>query len=378
MALPRSAPAYALAFAALLALPQTRKPGTAKVTVTPFPGTYEEACVRAYDRNVPLLCFAFVENEGEAPHEDIIKLREEIFAQPEFVAASPWVVLGLAANRAHEQVTVEVEVAGVKSKVTQCSVYRTEGCSVHQKLFDAVYREYNVEGELRSPAAILIGPDRKVVQIWQNGETPPWAEVLGAIKTTRAKLGEGLTEAQLAEVRGLIDFGTAEMGREHWGAGYAAWGKVLAITTKTRYAEQARKEQARAETVLAEARAKARVAVDEGRPVEGYVELVRLAKTWAGTPREKELQAEIASLEKDKRAKTAITAYLREQEAEALWTEARSLETAREAKKAEAKLRVLLRKFADTPAGKRAREQYPALAADEDARREKPAGGGNP
>ena len=43
-------------------------------------------------------------------------------------------------------------------------------------------------------------------------------------------------------------------------------------------------------------------------------------------------------------------------------------------KKAEAKVRNLLRKFGDTPAGKRARETYPKVAEEEDAKK---AGGGN-
>ena len=55
--------------------------------------------------------------------------------------------------------------------------------------------------------------------------------------------------------------------------------------------------------------------------------------------------------------------------AEKLWSEAQALESG-EPKKAEAKVRTLLRKFGDTKAGARARARYPEWAADEDKKRE--------
>ncbi|MCC7015107.1 MAG: hypothetical protein IT454_21280 [Planctomycetes bacterium] len=365
----RAAVLCALA-AFVAALPQSKKPGAPKVVVTPFSGSYEEALQRAVDRNVPLVLVGIAESDTEALDQDITEFRAALFTRAEFVAASPLLVLALGANRAHELTTLEIERGnGLKDTVQVCSVYRTEGCVAHQKMFDALYREHNVDGELRSPAVIVIGPDRKPAKSWQTGHSPEWSELLSALKDAQTKAGEGLTEAQLADVRALLARGTREYEQRQFGASYASWGKVLGITSKTRYSDQARKEQARCVAELDQARAEARAWLAEARAVEAWTRLGELTATWAGTPFEKELARELAALEKDKSAKDAIAAHKRELEAERLWSEARDLETAKEAKKAEAKVRQLIRKFGDTKAGRRARESYPQWAAEEDQKK---------
>lgn len=359
-----------LALGALLF--QGKKPTTPKPLV-PFSGSYEEALQRAVDRNVPVLFFAFHE-DPDAPHEDVRAFREEIFARADLAALAPLTLVAVGGTGVHDPVPIEVERDGQKTKLQVCSAYRSETCMQHQKLFDSLYKEHNREGELRSPATILLGPDRKLVEIWQSGSAPGWDGVLAALKAAQTKAGEGLTEAQLGEVRALVARGTAELNKEQWGAAYATWGKLLGITSKTKYAEQARTSQARALEAIGELREAARAEIREGRAVSGYKQLIELQGAVAGTPLEKELAREVAALEKDKATKDAIAAYKREQEAEKLWQEAEALTLAKEPKKAEVKVRQLLRKYADTPAGKRARESYPELAADEDQKR---AGGGS-
>jgi hypothetical protein len=342
----------------------------AAAEVVPWSGTYEDALQRAFDRNVPLVLFAIVEAEDEAPHEDVAKFRDEIFTSPEFAALGERMVVAVGANRAHELKTIEVETeGGAKTKKQICSVYRTEGCAAHQKLFDSIYAEHNVEGELRSPAAIVIAPDRKIAAKWADGQAPAWTEILAKTAEHAGKFGDPLSEAQWSDLRGLLVRGKAEIERAQWGAANATWSKVLAITSKSRYADDARANLKLALEGLTRARDEARAKIAAGSVVEGYAKLLDLLSQCAGTSLEKELTREIAALEKDKATKDAIAEYKREREADALWEEARKLAADGEPKKAEAKIRVLLRKHGETAAGKRAREAHPKLAAEEDAKK---------
>jgi len=358
------APGLALAAASSF---QARKPPLAKPLV-PFQGSYDEARTRAADRNVPLLVFAFHENPKE-PHEDVLAYRKEIFSRADLAALAPLLVIVVGGTGVHDPSPVEVEVGGQKSTLQLCSHYRSETCMAHQKLFDSVYKEHNVEGELKSPATLLLGADRRVIEDWSTGSAASWDEVIAAIKLAQSKAGEGLTEVQLADIRALLARAASEIDKGQFGAAWATYTKVLGITTKTSFAQTAREGEARARGSIEDARKAARESFAAGKHVDGYRELDALRLALVGTPLERELVRELLAMEKDKAAKDAIAAWKREQEAEQLWSAAQALE-AKEPKQAEAKLRTLLRKFADTQAGARARTRYPQWAADEDKRRE--------
>jgi hypothetical protein len=333
--------------------------------IAPFNGSLDEAYVRASDRNVPALLVAIVETD-DAEHDDVAAFRKEVLTSAALADACRLAVVVLANNKVHKLAEVESGDPPVKRQV--CSVYRTEGCGSHQKQFDAIYREYQDSGgELRSPAVIVVGPDRKLAAQWQTGTAPAIDEIVGALAAVRAKAGEGLTEAQLADVRAAMRRAGEAEAKKDPGEGHRAWSAVLAITQKTRYADEARAGCERALAGLTAALDAARAAVREGRAVEGYQALLALATAAAGTPLEKDVKKEVLAVETGKATKDAIAAYKRELEAEALWREAEAL-ASKDAKKAEAKLRLLIRKYADTRAGKRARDAHPEWAAEEDAK----------
>ncbi|MBM3991245.1 MAG: hypothetical protein FJ298_09595 [Planctomycetes bacterium] len=358
------APCLALAAASSF---QARKPPVAK-PVVPFQGSYDEARTRAAERNVPLLVFAFHE-DPHAPHEDVQAYRKEIFSRADLGALAPLLVIVVGGTGAHEASPLEVEVGGQKSTLALCSHYRSETCMAHQKLFDSIYKEHNVEGELKSPATLLLGPDRAVIENWSTGSAASWDEVLAAIKLAQSKAGEGLTEAAFAEVRALLARASSELDKGQFGAAWATYAKVLGITTKTKFAQTAREGEARARASIEDVRKAARESFAAGAHVDAYRELDALRVALLGTPLEKELVRELRAMETHKDAKVAIAAWKREQEAEQLWSAAQAL-AATQPKQAEAKVRTLLRKFADTQAGARARARYPQWAADEDQPRE--------
>jgi hypothetical protein len=250
-------------------------------------------------------------------------------------------------------------------------MYLTETCKAHQRLFDSVYREYaKPDGEMRSPAVLVIGPDHSVQFNVQTGEAPAVGAITAAIAAARTKAGEGLTEQQLIDVRAAIARGTAADGAAQWGPAYRAWNDVLAITRKTKYSDNAREQQAKALAALEKLRDEGLEWLRTGRGLDGYKRLLELQATANGTPLERELPKLITAAEGDKEAKEAIAAYKRELEADALWREAQKLFADGQAKPAEAKVRLLIRKFGATPAGVLAREKYAAWAAEEDAKKQ--------
>jgi hypothetical protein len=358
-----------LAGAGAWAAQQAKRP--AKLPLQPFNGSLAEAYQRAVDRNVPVLIVALAEHEGEAEHADVATLRKQVLESPEFADVALYTVPVLACNLAHALADVEVEGGGAKTKRQVCSMYRTETCKVHQRLFDSVYREYaKPDGEMRSPAVLVLGPDRSVQLNLQTGDTPALGVITAAIAAARTKAGEGLTEQQLIDVRAAIKRGTAADAASQWGPSYCAWSDVLAITQKTKYADSAREQQAKALAALNKLKDEGLEWLKTGRGLDGYKRLLELEAGSHGTPLERELPKLITAAESNKDAKDTIAAYKRELEADALWREAQKLFADKQGKPAEAKVRMLLRKYGSTPAGQLAREKYAAWAAEEDAKKQ--------
>lgn len=350
--------------------PQAKRAGARPAAVLkPFEGAYEEALTRSIDRNVPLIVVAIAEENGKELDSDIREFRDALCTTPTIAAACELAVVILASNGVHPPKPFEVDEGGTKTTRQLCSVYRTTTCQVHQKQFDRVYAEHNVEGELRSPSVFVIGVDRKVARAWNTGNSPRWEEVTAAQLEVQKKLGEGLSEAQFGEVTALLPQARAAVERKQWGESYGMWGKLLAITQATKYATEAREGQSRAAAELETLRNAAREGLDQGRAVESYKTLLDLQRQWAGTSFEKELARDIALAEKHKTAKVEIAAYKRELEAERLWSEALELLGADNERAAQVKLRAILRKYAGTPAEKRVRERFAEIAADEDSKK---------
>lgn len=370
----------ALACAAPGVAAQTKKNPSAPAFQA-FNGTLDEAFARAAERNVPVVLVAIVENEGGKADEDITKFRNQVTTDAKLAEAFLLALPIVACNQSHALAEIEVEEGGRKLKRQVCSIYRTESCAWHQKQFDAMYREYNVEGELKSPSVLVVLPDRTIQARWQTGSAEGLAGgIQSAVAAANKKLGEGLTEAQLLEVRELLLRVGKRANAQDWGASYVAGAGVLAITQRTAQAEAARTAQALALTALERQRDEGLEWLKQGRAVDGYKRLLELASSCTGTPLEKELPKLLKAAESAKESKDAIAAYRRELEADELWRDVEALVAEKHGKqddklvkKAEPKIRSLCRKYADTAAGKRARERYPALAAEEDAKKQ--AGG---
>jgi hypothetical protein len=329
-----------------------------KARLQTYPGTLEEAQVSAYDRNVPLVVIAILEDEAD----DVIAFREEVLSNRDLATASQLAVLLLTNNGLHPTTTIREEVDGTTVEREVCSIYRTGSCGAHQKVFDQVYNAFHVDGELILPFVSILTPERQVHDTFADGSAPNLGEVLKSYEGARRKAGEGLTLQGLAEVRAHLARGAQEIEAADWPDAWRAYAKVLEITQETRYADEARAQQKTALGGLETKRDTALARLEAGEVAAGYGALLELSLAVVGTPLEDELPKLLKKLERDKRFKEEIAVLKKEHEARLYLEEAERLFRAGEDKKAAAKVRQLHRKYAGTKAAELAKERWPDLA----------------
>jgi hypothetical protein len=330
-----------------------------------YTGKYDAARGIAKERNVPILIHIVL--EGEAQNDEY---RDKILPDRDLVAACANVIVIVANNGKHEKKTIEETVDGKPVKREVCAAYGVDSCTVHQRFWDDVYREFKEEnGELLCPQLVLLAPDGKIARRINTRSVPAATEVLAAIKDAQAKAGPGLTDAELAQVKQLMQEGRVLTAAKSWPDALRAWQKLLAITPKGMWADEAQKSVPVVQAGLDSELARISALLVPGKAADGYRELLEFTKQCAGLPIEKEAKSRLAKAELTKEIKDEIAAYKLDQEADALLTEARGCFDAKQDKKGEHTVRRLLgKRYVSTPAAAKARELWPDWAKEEDAK----------
>lgn len=334
----------------------------------PFAGKYEAARALAKERNVSLLIHIIL--DGEAQNDEY---RDKILTDTDLIAASVNVVVIISNNGTHAKKTVEMTVDGKKVKKEVCSVFGFDTCALHQQTWDDLYRDFHDEdGAMHCPQTVVIAPDGKVLVRINTGNVPAVTEITAGLEEAVKKFGPGLTDAQLAEVKKLLDEGRNLTKAKAWPDAWRAWQKVLAITQKSPYAEEAQREQPLALAGINAELERISALLVPGTASEGYKQLSDFAKLCAGLPVEKEAQARLKKAETQKNIRDEIAAWKLSVEADALLSEAQSLFDQKQDRRADKMLRRLFgKRYAATPAAAKARELWPAIAAEEDAKNNK-------
>jgi len=335
----------------------------------PFAGRFEQAKASAAERNVPLLLHVILEGEEASD-----RYRDQLIPDPELRAAARGMVVVIANNGQHAQKTLEERGAdGQVTKLSVCSVYGTPDCKAHNAHWEAAFREFKREdGVLSCPQAILLAPDGTLALRVDHGDPPPAGTLLGAVQECTAKFGPGLDAAALTRVKALLAEAEAHALARRWPEALLGAQTVLKLAPQGPWARQAREAQPPAERGLAEELARLQARLVPGQAGAAYGELSALARRCTGLPQEKELAARLKQAESERALQPEIAAWKLEQEAEALFAEARQLEAGGKAPQARAAARKLFApRFAGTQAAAKARSTWPELAAEIDARRAK-------
>ncbi len=343
--------------------PQALAKKTPPTKLEPFLGTLEEAQKEATERNVPLVIFAVMESE-----EANDRFAKNVPHDVAIAGALDGTVLVIANAGKHEAKKVEEIVNGKRVAHEVCSVFGTPTCVDHQRNWDPVFLAYNVKGELQCPVVMLVGPDKKVAKRLAAGDVPKAASITSALNALREKIGPGLSHVELTVVKQKLAEAQKSIDAGDAAGAWRSFAAVIAVNDKVRFADEARAGEAKALESLNAQRDDANAKLASDKPEIGYEALLDLATRCKGLPNEKELAKLIQQAETAPATKAAIAQWKREKAALDLWNEMKSLEAAKQAAKAEAKIRQILRKFADTAIGARTKREYPDIAKDEETK----------
>jgi hypothetical protein len=345
--------------------PTPPRPAAPAPHLTIYTGKYDAVRAVAKERNVPILIHVIL--EGEEQNDEY---RDKILPDRELVAACTNVIVIVANNGKHAKKTIEETVDGKPVKREVCAAYGVDSCTVHQRFWDDVYREFKeANGELLCPQLVLLAPDGTIARRINTRSVPAVTEVLASIKDAQAKAGPGLTDEQLAQVKQLMQEGRVLTAAKTWPDALRAWQKLLAITPKSVWADEAQKSVPVVQAGLDAELARIAALLVPGSAADAYRDLVEFSKQCTGLPIEKEIKSRISKAEQTREIKDEIAAYKLDLEADALLTEARGYFDAKQDKKGEHAVRRLLgKRYLATPAAARARELWPDWAKEEDAK----------
>ena len=326
----------------------------------PFAGDLDAARKEAHARNVPLLIVACVEDE---PQND--QQRDYLYGSERLRRASTGFVLLVGNNGEHSRRKFQVgkDAEGKPIQRELCSAFRTPTCKMHQETMDALFNTFHEEGLFACPYVLVCTPDRKPYERLTEDPADPVedSKILGSIGKAAKLAGPGLSQEELANVRLHSDRGRILCEAGDFVGSWRSWTQVLEITQAPQYAKPAAEGQQKALEGMQGERDALVEALEQGRVVEGYEKLLGLRESYEGTPLAKDIPRLIKKYERDKRTKEAIARHLRLKKAQGMWDEAQVLIKDGKQRPAEKIIRLLIRKYADTPIGAQARELYPYL-----------------
>jgi len=302
--------------------------------ITWVEGTLEDALARALERNVPLAIFACVADEQENQ-----KFRNSL-------AGNKTLAQGLA--------------LAVPMFASNGDPPPGSDLQRHKQLMDAVYNRWvapdSPDGSWPLPEVLIVNPTGEVRQRLGSGHIPDQAEVLKALKAANGALGGGVTDAQLPGLRALVADGRKHKKSGERPAEWRAWRAILAVTEAGPFATEA---QAAMPEATAGVRAQLEACAKELTEVnlaERYKLLRDVVRQDAGTDLAKLAAEHVVRFGREKELRLALAPLRLAEDAEDLWHEYQLAAAGEDASGAERALKKLaIKKFAETPAGVRAR-----------------------
>jgi hypothetical protein len=337
-----------------LAGPQRPKGKSAPITLSVFAGDLRQARSLAKERNVPIVAVPLLDGE-----DDNTATRDLLLTSAEFAALSHSCVFFFSNHTQHPLKELVETVDGVERKRSVCSAFLTPTCKQHQQHWDEIYNNYNDEGDLRCPQVLLLEPDGKLAQRITPGHKPEVSVVVSEVADLQKRLGRGLNDAQLAQLKDAIARAARARTEQLSGSEWRAWQEVLEISPDGARAQSAKAGQLQALEQLAAKRAASEQKLAGDQRLAGYLELEMLTEDWKGHDQGGELTRLLRRAEKDPLLREELAKKKLEDDAQALWDEAQALFAAKQPKDAERKVRLLLRKFEGTRAFGLAAKAHP-------------------
>ncbi len=327
--------------------------------LTPFLGSLAEARKASTEQNVPLLIHLILEGEE---HND--QYREQLLPNKALIALSQHAVVIIANNGEHEPKTIKQDLEGRVVERQVCSSYPWfSRCADHRAPWDPLYGELaDEDGGMRCPQTVIELPGGE--QSWRfNTANPPEAkQLIAELQKAQKKAGPGLSSEELRQVKSLAKEGRRAMDGRLWGDAWRSWSALLQIIEVGKYGEEAATSLKQTEEAMAAELAAQVERLVPGTAADAYEAIVLLTKEWIGSEMEGRARAAQKRAETDKAIEQEVEAKKLELEAEEVWQEGQELLRSGEEKAAHKLFKKLLRKkYADTPAARRVREEFPEL-----------------
>lgn len=329
--------------------------------IVPFPEDLAAAKREAAERNVPILVLMALEGEEASD-----RFRKALFPDLTLARACERAVVLFTNNGVHEVGEIVEEVDGREETRRLCKLYKTPSCTIHQRVWDQVFFEFNREGEIRLPHVLVLSPDGKLFERISTSDVPGVDRVVDAVRRAAEKAGHGLTGDELRDLRAELVPARRDSGAKAWADAWRHWRAVAELAITGPYADEARTSIAACEAGLREELAYAVAKLVPGDAARGYELLFELRRDVEGLPLEEEVEERLVAAERDKELRDEIRAFKVELDARAVLDEARAAIAQGEERKAERLVRRLLKnkRFAETQAARNAREEFPQWAED--------------
>lgn len=331
--------------------------------LTPFLGKLAEARASAKERNVPILVHVILDKDSASD-----EYTKRILPDADVLRASVNAIVIVANNGTHAKGSAEEIVDGVKQKRDACAVLPAfRSCSQHQLCWDDMYRELHDEaGDMQCPQVAIFAPDGTLAARINTRDVPNPAEIVSTLTEVATKAGPGLSEAQLADVKKNLDVGRNALAAKAWPEAWTSYAAVLAVTTKSVWADEALREQPKALAGMKSEYERIAALLVPGTAVQGYQALVAFAKATVGTPLAADVAARVKKVESDKALQPELQAWRLSVEADQLLVEARDAYEQKNVAKGERAVRKLMgKRYASTAAAETARKLWPEIAAQE-------------
>lgn len=326
--------------------------------VVPFAGTIAQAQRAALERNVPILLIAMVDGE---PQND--EQRNMVLGSGDLLEARDRFLLVLCNNGSHDRVATEVAIDEEGEPIVQelCKHVLTPTCKQHQEAMDEAFNTWHDNGNFGCPHVLVLHPDGTVIKRHVTQDPIGIKTIMKSLAKATEELGPGLGIDELRQVRLGLDKGRIALKAKEFGEAHGHYGAVLAITGAPLYADPATQGQEDAVAGMEAYRDGAVASLEAGDVRAGWTRLRKLERDWSETEYAKGLKRLASAWKKDKRTKEAIAALEHEFEADDLLDEAQRLLDEDQRKRAESKLKIILRKYEGTPAAELVKERFPEL-----------------
>jgi len=327
--------------------------------ITPFREDLVAARKDARERNVPILILMALEGEEASD-----RFRDKVLPSLTLARACDRAVVLFTNNGIHDTVTIKELVEGYEEERVVCSQYKTPSCTIHQRVWDQVFLEFNRDGEIKLPHVLVLKPDGTLFSRISTRDVPSIKGITLAVEGAQKEAGPGLTTAELRTVRGALLPARRNTELKDWARAWRQWLEVIAVIDRGPYAEEAFRGIEVAAKGVREEIAYAAAKLVPGDASRGYELLLELRREVEGLPIVDELEDRIRQAERDKTLRDEIKAFKLELEARKQLDQAFAFLDAKNERKAERAVRKLLKskRLAGTEAVRKAREAFPQWA----------------